>query len=77
MGATDFAWAGPGRSTDQRNKFRMVHDECRVNGVTIHTGDFVLLGECLSEFFYGHLKKNQRFLFGCFLIIIEEETKPN
>ena len=44
VGATDFAWAGPGRSTDQRNKFRMVYDECRVNGVVIQTGDFVLLG---------------------------------
>ena len=42
--ASDFAWAGAGRSTDQRNKYRVNYDECRVNGITIHTGDFVLLG---------------------------------
>ena len=42
--ASDFAWAGSGRSTDQRNKYRVNYDECRVNGLSIHTGDFVLLG---------------------------------
>ena len=51
VGAADFAWAGPGRSTDQRNKFRVNYDECRVNGVTIRSGDFVLLGK-IRQFFY-------------------------
>ena len=49
VGAADFAWAGPGRSTDQRNKFRVVYDECRVNGVAIRTGDFVLLGKIIVK----------------------------
>ena len=45
LSGPDFSWSGPGRSTDQRNKFRVIYDECRVNGVAIRTGDFVLLGE--------------------------------